>query len=92
MKRTMQSEAKSSAQGKKGHGDIGKGKYDFLINKELPQTLEARFEELKARVGEGEKLLFGVVADLTLNGKYGDSSLFVTDKRFFVITEEVFNE
>ena len=28
-----------------------------------------RFEELKARVGEGEKILFGVVADLTLNGK-----------------------
>ena len=98
MKRAMQSEAKSSARSKAGHSDVGTGKakYGFLINKELPQTLEARFEELKARVGEnengGEKILFAVVSDLTLKGTYGDSAIFVTDKRFFVLTEDVFNE
>ena len=98
MKRSMQSEAKGSARKTNGHGDVGTGKakYGFLINKELPQSLEAKFEELKARVGEGEyegeKILFAVVADLTLKGKYGDSAIIVSDKRFFVIAQEVINE
>ncbi len=109
MKKTMQSEPKRNKAKKAGSCNVGTGrsKHGFLINKELPSSLEAQFEEIKqklstsesdgdeSRVGEEqkeEKILFAVVSDLTLHGKYGDSALIVTDKRFFVVSDNKYSE
>lgn len=60
-----------------------------LINRELPRALK---DQLAACVQEGEKLLFAVVGDLDLKGKYGEGALVVTDRRFLVIQADRFRE
>ena len=60
-----------------------------LINRELPQALK---NQLAACVQEGEKLLFAVVGDLDLKGKYGEGALVVTDRRFLVVQPDRFRE
>ena len=108
MKKKMQSEKRSNAEKQRERYDVGSGKlkYGFLINKDLPSTLDEKYNELVKKVEEGknghiengeqenggEKILFAVVADLDLRGKYGDSALIVTDKRFFVIAEKELHE
>lgn len=60
-----------------------------LINRELPLALK---DQLAACVQEGEKLLFAVVGDLDLKGKYGEGALVVTDRRFLVVQADRFRE
>ncbi len=60
-----------------------------LINRELPRALK---DQLAACVQEGEKLLFAVVGDLDLKGKYGEGALVVTDRRFLVVQADRFRE
>ncbi len=60
-----------------------------LINRELPRALK---DQLVACVQEGEKLLFAVVGDLDLKGKYGEGALVVTDRRFLVVQADRFRE
>lgn len=60
-----------------------------LINRELPRALK---DQLAACVQEREKLLFAVVGDLDLKGKYGEGALVVTDRRFLVVQADRFRE
>lgn len=64
--------------------DNGKGGKK-LLNRDMPDALE---KQLSAFLEDGEKFLFGVVCDLTLDGKYGDTAIVTTDKRFVIVTGE----
>ena len=57
---------------------------EYPINRALPQSLA---EKLEARDKNSEKILFAIVGDLNSEGKYGDSAFVVTDKGFFVLSE-----
>lgn len=60
-----------------------------LVNKELPSGLWERLEAAKAEICEKEeKILFIIAGDLTLDAKYGDSLLAVTEKRAFTIDSD----
>jgi len=70
-------------------GGRGVDSVDFLVNRPIPDALYAQIQQTLA---EGEKPLFAVVCDLTSEGKYGDSMLFVTNQRFFVVDTERLRE
>jgi ATP-binding cassette subfamily B protein len=49
-----------------------------LKNKPIPETIRKLVE---AKLVDDERLLFVIIGDLTLEGKYGESALAVTDKK-----------
>lgn len=57
----------------------------MLINRAMPETLK---ERLHHALSENERILFAIVGDLGLDGKYGDSALIATDCRFLVLSDE----
>ncbi len=65
------------------------GKNGFLVNRDIPKNIIPLLEDL---VPPGERPLFAVVSDLGLDGRYGDTVLLITDKRFFVVGEDSSSE
>ena len=62
----------------------------ILINKELPAELFEKLKNTCAEVCEdGEKLLFAIVGDLTLDAKYDVSVLAVTEKKCLSLDSEM---
>ena len=60
----------------------------ILINKNIPDELMAKLENLRAEVcEEGEKVLFAIVGDLTLGAEYGMNLFAVTAKRSITLDE-----
>ena len=53
-----------------------------LVNRTIPEELQSL---LDGHLAEEETLLFAVMADLDLQGNYGDTLLALTQKQFFVI-------
>ncbi|HZJ77942.1 MAG TPA: ABC transporter ATP-binding protein [Clostridia bacterium] len=56
----------------------------FLINKQLPSSIQKKADEM---FDSDEPPLFAVVGDLTLNGCYGQTALFITSKKLIVFDE-----
>lgn len=56
----------------------------ILVNTAIPNDVQALLDD---HLAEKEALLFAVVGDLDMKGKYGNSMLAVTKKRFFVISD-----
>ena len=67
-------------------GGIGMNADGILLNKEISDELLSKLGEKRAEVCEnGEKILFAIVGDLTLDAKYGTEIIAVTEKRSFVL-------
>jgi len=57
----------------------------LLVNRAIPAELK---QKLYSHLDEDEAVLFGIVGDLNLSGKYEDTLLAATEARFLVIDKE----
>ena len=59
------------------------------VNRSIPEALK---KVIDANLAEGEKKLFAIVNDLSIDAKYTDGVIIFTDKRFAVVSGESFSE
>jgi len=83
------SEPRTKKMGTKYKPQAAKCDGEYLINREMPEELQTVMD---AQISDGEKILFVIVGDLSLEGKYGNTALVVTDNRLLVISPDGANE
>ncbi|NMP37952.1 MAG: ABC transporter ATP-binding protein [Clostridiales bacterium] len=57
---------------------------ELLTNHAIPEDIKKKAEPLMA---SGEKMMFALIGDLDLKGKYGTSAIMVTDRRVFAFDD-----
>ena len=67
------------------YSGISECKREYLANKEMSEALE---RTLNKTLADGEKVIFVIVSDLDNDGKYGESVLAFTDRRFINVDKE----